>query len=616
MRSAAPDHTLARRVSRLLLAASATTAGLVLLLMIPDLWGLLPWPIRRHPVETSIATLLASYLALRVRSQDWPKEDGRDRLVFQVRSIVEHVAAWALPRGLTAGAAVLGAGLLLCWIPHYLTWPWCRDEDTFATLALSWDLGVVPYRDIRAYNFPGHIYLHWILGKTFGWGKTVPFYALDSVALVSLGMALAVWSRRLLGAALPGLVSYLAFLTFYLGLEYETVAERDWHATWLVALGRGGRLAAAVNAGIALVIRPHAMLFLPAIASAVAEGAIRSQGPPISIARALREWIIALLVILVLAFSPLWLAGVLDNLIQGLRVASYGGPYSRATPASILAAFGNQLQRERTAVVLALSLLTWRLGPFAWRRASRTWLLALLGALVYRPLHPVQHAYLAHPLELLQAIALALPVAWLVESPILAKPVRLLAVVLVLYEVLPEIPRFCRPHESLRALKPLLRGEEPPIPPLGSIRYFHRRIPCEDNYCWSDYRKTLEYLRRTTTPKTPVANILRTAPFPSLNGPTGRPSPFRTESGICWMWLIDEDLDAEYAEAIERDPNTVVVWSPDETAPRLTLEKLTSVVRRHYHPEARFGAIEVWRRRNPRLNNRSGNESRTDRSSG
>ena len=51
----------------------------------------------------------------------------------------------------------LATGMLASWALHYLTWPWCRDEDTFATLALSWDAGIRPYRDIRAYNFPGHI---------------------------------------------------------------------------------------------------------------------------------------------------------------------------------------------------------------------------------------------------------------------------------------------------------------------------------------------------------------------------------------------------------------------------------------------------------------------------
>ena len=64
------------------------------------------------------------------------------------------------------------------------------------------------------------------------------------------------------------------------------------------------------------------------------------------------------------------------------------------------------------------------------------------------------------------------------------------------------------------------------------------------------------------------------------------------------MWLIDLDLDIPFAESLERTPDSVVVWSPAEidVQPRLKLERVTSVIRRYYRPEARFGPIEVWRR--------------------
>jgi len=108
----------------------------------------------------------------------------------------------------------------------------------------------------------------------------------------------------------------------------------------------------------------------------------------------------------------------------------------------------------------------------------------------------------------------------------------------------------------------------------------------------------LDYLRRATSPATEIANVLKHPPFPSLNGPVARLSPFRAESGICWMWLIDLDLDIPFAESLERTPDSVVVWSPAEidVQPRLKLERVTSVIRRYYRPEARFGPIEVWRR--------------------
>jgi hypothetical protein len=497
------------------------------------------------------------------------------------------------------------AGLLFAWVPHYVTWPWCRDVDTFSTLALGWDLGTLPYRDILVFNFPGHIYLHWVLGKVFGWGRTVPFYALDAAGVVTLGIALAAWSRRMFGSVLAGLVSYVVFLSFYLGLEYELVAQRDWHATLLTALGlmaaeawpgRSGRLTAAVCAALALTIRPHVVLFLPAMASAVIEGAQPRDSSLPKTTRALGEWAVALALCVAVAFAPMMLAGLVDDLARGVRVAAYGGRFSKATPSLMLAAFANQFNVRSTDAVVVSCLLLWRFGPRPQRGPGRTWLLALLGALVYRPLHPVQHDYLAHPLALIESVSLALPVAWLAATPGLSRTVRLLLIAPILFEAMPEVPRFCRPMDSLRAFGPLVRGEEPSIPPVGAHRFFRRNTTWSDRYPWSDYTATLGYLRHSITAQVPVANLLKYPPYPSLNGATGHPSPFRVESGICWMVVVDVDLDAEFAASLESSPQTVVVWVPDESEPRLELKRLTAVVQRYYVPEAKFGRIEVWRR--------------------
>ena len=94
-----------------------------------------------------------------------------------------------------------------------------------------------PYRDIRGYNFPGHIYLHWILGKLFGWGHPGVFYAVDAMALLVLGAAILAWSRRCFGLLLPGITGYLIFLGYYLDIHFEMVAERDWHAALAATLG-------------------------------------------------------------------------------------------------------------------------------------------------------------------------------------------------------------------------------------------------------------------------------------------------------------------------------------------------------------------------------------------
>src|SRR5207248_10038636 len=111
-------------------------------------------------------------------------------------------------------------------------------------------------------------------------------------------------------------------------------------------------------------------------------------------------------------------------------------------------------------------------------------------------------------------------------------------------------------------------------------------------------RSALIYLRETTHAATLVANVLKEPAFPAINGPTARLSPFRAESGICWMLLVDLDLDAEFAAALEQSTDSVVVWSPaeHELPSPLKLPCLVATVRKHYRPEACFGRIGVWRR--------------------
>ena len=204
-------------------------------------------------------------------------------VLTRVSKGIDSCSRVALGRGLVVGFAALGVVWLAAWLPHYLYWPWCRDVDTFAVIAQAWDAGELPYRDIRGYNFPGHIYLHWILGKLFGWGHASVFYGVDAIALFALGAVILAWSRRCLGLLLPGLTSYLIFLGYYLDIHFEIVAERDWHAALGATLGLlvlqawPGRRAlwfSALLTGVAFTIRPHVVLFLPALAIA----AMKSSG--------------------------------------------------------------------------------------------------------------------------------------------------------------------------------------------------------------------------------------------------------------------------------------------------------------------------------------------------
>jgi len=582
---------------RLVSAAIAAGLAILALVILPALVGFLPHVIRGYPLEWSAVALVVAFRGAHAFVAARTADDPAASRVRRFLDCLDAGSRWALDGGLVLALALFATGMLASWAPHYLTWPWCRDEDTFATLAQSWDAGILPYRDIRAYNFPGHIYLHWLIGRVLGWGHTVPFYALDVAAILALGAALTVWSRRRLGGSLPGLVGYVIFLGFYLGQEYHQVAERDWHATLGAALAlmaleaRPGRpalwIAAALEAA-ALTIRPHAVFFLPAIFSAIAE---RPRA-----GRDMAEWSIAVVLFTILGFAPLGAQGLLGDLLGGLRVAAYGGPYSDASLTSALTILDRELRSGWTFVLVASLIVLWLFDGQTHRKLARTWFLAIVAALLYRTVHPVQHGYLVHPLALIGSIALALPTERLVSMSWLARPLRVMAVMLILLEAIPHIPTFCAPRDSVRALGSLARGVESEEPPPGCRIKWFRSHEC--HYEWADYCRTVDYLRRATSPATEIANVLKQPPFPSLNGPVGRLSPFRAESGICWMWLIDQDLDIPFAESLEQTPDSVVVWSPAEVdaEPRLKLLRVTSVIRLYYRPEARFGPIEVWRR--------------------
>ena len=251
------------------------------------------------------------------------------------------LSAWALGGPATVVAGIAAALFLLTWIPHYLTWPWWPDVDQFAVSAQSWSAGIVPYRDLAGFRLPRPDLLHFLLGKIFGWGATVAFYAMDAAFVVVLGVALAAWSRRLFGSALPGLVSYLTFLGPYLSLDYSLVAQRDWHAPLLVVLGLfalevwpGKRGRADLGAGARPGVRiPSPRNRVPArrMAAAVDEGA-RPAGEPWR--RAIRPWLAwsaLLAVALLLAFSPLILAGILDDLVRCVLSALAGALQRRHT---------------------------------------------------------------------------------------------------------------------------------------------------------------------------------------------------------------------------------------------------------------------------------------------
>jgi hypothetical protein len=530
-----------------------------------------------------------------------------DRAEAAGPALPDHIASWALRGPLTTALAGLCVFQLATWVPHYLTWPWFADHDVFATVARGWDAGLRPYRDVVSNNFPGQVYLFWLVGKIFGWGRTAPFYACDAALVVATGVVLLAWSRRCFGRALPGVVGFAAILTYYLGLDFSMAAQRDWQGPLLAVAGllvleawpgRAGRLASAFAFAAALTIRPQVVLFLPAAATALAEKARRPGEPRGKAARAILGWAAATALLLALAFSPLILAGVWGDFVRGLRVVAYGGDYDRGGVATALRKLLLNLAGAKLWAVMAGVALLANSGGAATRRVAATWGVALLGALLYKPISPRTHGYLDHPLMLAWSVEVAVLAQLVLEARGLAPAPRLAFLAALLGAAVVVKPQYCNVADSLSAPAALLRGEAPARKPQG----YHLSPPHPDpepSYPWEDYRDVLAYLRTATRPETRVANALYGVP--AITGPTGRLSAFPAES-LAWLVTVKRGDPAEeraFVGALERTPDSVVVWAPREFRRdrEVKLQRLEAAIRQYYEPAARFGDIEVWRRK-------------------
>src|SRR5579883_3113743 len=141
-------NDLVVRWCRLVAAAVAVPLAASALMLLPDTIGLLPRTVQDHPVEWGAAGLLLAYGASRAYAASRPGDDPGAARLRRWLDRLDAGSARALDGGLTVATGLLALGFLATWMPHYLTWPWARDVDTFATLAQSWDAGIRPYRDI------------------------------------------------------------------------------------------------------------------------------------------------------------------------------------------------------------------------------------------------------------------------------------------------------------------------------------------------------------------------------------------------------------------------------------------------------------------------------------
>jgi hypothetical protein len=618
---------------RVLLIGVTAALGVAVLLVLPESPGWIPLEFQifvAHPLLRVLAIALVLVLGperiiawvprrLRARLTGWATRvwrwgplliartmagRGITAVTVALRQRLSRLDAFAAR--LLAGPATVVAGVVsllfvATWLPHYLTWPWWADIDQFAVSAQSWNTGILPYRDQVDFDFPGPIYLHFVLGKLFGWGATVAFHAVDAGLVVIFGLALATWSRRLFGSALPGVVSFLTFLAMYLGFDFSLVAQRDWHGPLLVILGLmgcqvwpgwRGRIVSALALGLALAVRPQELVFLPAAVAAVVVGERHSGESWQKTIRPLVGWSLCLAAALVLAFSPLIAAGTIDDLWRAL-LGARRGPYNVNTWFWFSHRLGLYFEQPGTIGVLAAVVVLAVAGPTALRGPARTWALALLGAFFYKPISPWPHRYLDQPIALVWTVNLAILVAWLQTTPRLTASARFAAIAAILACCVPGVPRFCDPARSVAALGPLLRGADPVAEPAGCRKQFASREWPSKRYRWEDYREVLAFLRQSTPSETRVANLLWNVPYPPVNGPTGHLTPFPAAGGYVHLWMVEPSLIDEYVAILRRNKDLIVVWSPGKKNP--FFPELDRAVRASYRPAARFGAIEVWR---------------------
>ena len=191
--------------------------------------------------------------------------------------------------------------------------------------------------------------------------------------------------------------------------------------------------------------------------------------------RALLAWAVAASMGVAAGFAPLAAQGLLGDFVRGVRQASYGryGEY----PVSLAVKVIVQLGEPRLAMGSALAVAVAVVAPSEIRRLALPWVLMLLLVLVYRPLHPLPHAYLAHPLWLIWSINLAVITgaaltAWK-RRPWLA----LGSVGLLLALASPGVPRFCDMAASVRALGDLGRRDRAGAGTAGGRRALRPRRP-------------------------------------------------------------------------------------------------------------------------------------------
>ncbi len=521
---------------------------------------------------------------------------------------VATAAATNDSRKFSAVASVMLLGLsalyFALWLPQYLTWPWWSDHDVFATMALGWSKGLLPYRELLGNNFPGTIYFFWIVGKLTGWGNVVAYNAFDAMLLTVLGLATLVWSRRRFGSWLPGAAALYALSTYYFNLDFAMVAQRDWHATLFVALAMivlelipstSGLLLSAMLAAIGFSVRPQILMFVPGLLC----GAWDSQqsDPETGGFRRCTIWLLAFGGSVALLFFPILRDGLVGDLLQGLASVMPGTAYNAPKGSQFFGIIWRLGTQGRVWAMLPALAILWTLVGWRARQSAFHWSLLLAGSVAYLAITPNLRPYVYHAFWMIWLFVLGVLVAMVSEEATSrswswqACAVALLG--LAMFLDVGNFPNTCRKPLVMPALRALAAHQPAVEPPVGYTHPYGKLITLPP---WSDYQATLAYLRSELPPSTCVGNAIGGL---AVNGPSGRLPAFPAES-MTWLFVVRPADEDRFITTLRATPDSVVVWNPDETGKGslvAVFPRMDETIRTLYEPAVRFGTIAIWRRK-------------------
>jgi len=194
-------------------------------------------------------------------------------------------------RGVEVGLVAVLAACVAWFVWRSLPWPLLHDAPIMHYIAWRISEGATPYRDLFDMNFPGVYLFHLAVVKMLGTGdaawRAVDLGVTAITALLVIALA-APWGRV---AAVGGA---LFFAGYHLAGGAWSVGQRDFLLCPLLLAGALGAarwaergsvrsmLGAGVALGVGLTIKPHAALFVAALAVFVAIRACRMGVPAIA----------------------------------------------------------------------------------------------------------------------------------------------------------------------------------------------------------------------------------------------------------------------------------------------------------------------------------------------